>query len=141
MPTSAPTARPAPAARWELDKAGRRRGSSGSTEAAGKEDRIVSVLVFVRINGDTEKFQALMKDHPERFAEIAPEAQAAGAIHHRFGVGDGYVVAVDEWESADAFLAFFQGNEKIPQIMQDAGAAPGEPEIVIAEAISSPDEF
>jgi hypothetical protein len=48
---------------------------------------------------------------------------------------------VDEWESAEAFQNFFGTNEKIPAIMRDAGAAQGEPEVVFAEAITSPDEF
>jgi hypothetical protein len=101
----------------------------------------VSVLVTLRINGDTEQFRRFMETEPERFAEIAPDAKAAGAIHHRFGIGDGYVLVVDEWESAEAFLGFFRSNEKVPAIMRDAGAAQEEPEILFAEAISSPDEF
>jgi hypothetical protein len=101
----------------------------------------VSVLVTLRIHGDTDQFRRLLETAPERFSEIAPDAKAAGAIHHRFGVGDGFVLVVDEWESAEAFQAFFQGNEKIPAIMRDAGAAQGEPEITFAEAVSSPDEF
>ncbi|HEY7207343.1 MAG TPA: hypothetical protein VH416_03805 [Gaiellaceae bacterium] len=101
----------------------------------------MSVLVTLRINGEVDEFRRLMETEPERFAEIAPEAKAAGAIHHRFGIGDGYVLVVDEWESAEAFQNFFQSNEKVPAIMRDAGAAQEEPEITFAEAVSSPDEF
>lgn len=101
----------------------------------------MSVLVILRISGDTAQFRRFMETAPERFEEVAPEAKAAGAIHHRFGVGDGYVLVVDEWESAEAFQKFFQTNEKIPAIMRDAGAAQGEPELVFAEAVASPDEF
>ena len=101
----------------------------------------MSVLVTLKISGDTDQFRRLMETAPERFSEIAPEAKAAGAIHHRFGVGDGYVLAIDEWESAEAFQTFVESNEKIPAIMRDAGAAQGEPEIVVAEAVASPDEF
>ncbi len=100
----------------------------------------MSVLVTLKINGDTAQFRQLMNDHPERFEEIMPEAKAAGAIHHRFGVGDGYVLVVDEWESADAFQQFFASSTKIPAIMRDAGAQ-SEPEITFAEAVSSPDQF
>jgi heme-degrading monooxygenase HmoA len=100
----------------------------------------MSVLVTLKIQGDTEQFRRLMAEQPERFSEIAPEAKAAGALHHRFGVGDGYVVVIDEWESAEAFQQFFGSSTKIPAIMRDAGAM-SEPEITFAEAISSPDEF
>ena len=101
----------------------------------------MSVLVTVRVRGDVDQFRRVLKDEPERFREIAPEAKAAGAIHHRFGIGDGFVLAVDEWESAEAFQAFFQSSEKVAAIIRDAGGSPEPPEIVITEAINSPDEF
>lgn len=33
--------------------------------------------------------------------------KAAGAIHHRFGIGDGFVAVIDEWESVEHFQKFF----------------------------------
>ena len=101
----------------------------------------MSVLVTMRVRGDVEQFRRFLETNPERFREIAPDARAAGAIHHRFGVGDGFVVVVDEWESAEAFQRFFQTNEKIPAVMRDSGAADEEPEITFSEAIDSPDQF
>src|SRR5262245_38149462 len=100
----------------------------------------MSVLVTARFEGDTDQFRRFLETAPERFAEIAPEAKAAGCLHHRFGIGDGFVLVVDEWESAEAFQTFFSTNEKIPAIVRDAGAA-GEPQIVFSEAVSSPDQF
>jgi hypothetical protein len=101
----------------------------------------MSVLVTMRVQGDTEQFRRLLADQPQRFSEIVNDAQAAGCIHHRFGVGDGFVMIVDEWESSQAFQTFFQTNEKIPAIMRDAGASQAEPEVVFTEAIESPDQF
>ena len=101
----------------------------------------MSVLVTVRVRGDVDQFRRFLDAEPERFREIAPEAQAAGAIHHRFGIGDGFVLVVDEWESAEAFQTFFQTNEKIPAIIRDSGGSQEQPEIVITEAVESPDEF
>jgi hypothetical protein len=99
----------------------------------------MSVLVSGRISGDTGKFRHLMKSDPDRFRQIAERAKSAGAIHHRFGVGDGFVLVVDEWETAEAFQQFFQDPD-IAAIIADAGGT-GQPDIVIAEAIESPDQF
>jgi len=99
----------------------------------------VSVLVSIRIPADVAKFKQLLASDSDRFASIAEHAKAEGAIHHQFAAGDGYVLVVDEWESAGAFQRFFESPE-IAQIMVDAGAQ-GEPEVVVAEAIDSPDRF
>jgi hypothetical protein len=100
----------------------------------------MSVLVTILVHGDTNKFRALMADQPDRFRSIADDARSRGAIHHRFGVGDGFVLVVDEWESADAFQTFFESNAEIPKLMQEAGAE-SEPEFTFSEAIDSPDQF
>ena len=100
----------------------------------------MSVLVTILVHGDTDAFRALMADEPDRFRGIADDARSRGAIHHRFGVGDGFVLVVDEWESAEAFETFFQTNPEIPKLMQDAGAQ-SEPQFTFSEAIESPDQF
>ena len=92
----------------------------------------------IRVSGNVEKFRQMMEDDPGRFEATAQAAKAAGAIHHRFGFGDGYVLAIDEWNTAEAFEQFFQ-NPDIGAMMAEADA--GKPEITIAEAIDSPDQF
>jgi hypothetical protein len=66
--------------------------------------------------------------------------RAAGAIHHRFAIGDGYVVVIDEWESMGHFEKFF-GNPELQEFIGSIGADPGPPEMITGEAVSSPDEF
>ena len=100
----------------------------------------MSVLVTIRVHGDSNAFQSLMEADPDRFRAIAEDGRSRGAIHHRFGIGDGFVLVVDEWESAEAFQGFFQSNTEIPKLMQEAGAR-SEPQITFAEAIESPDQF
>jgi quinol monooxygenase YgiN len=63
-----------------------------------------------------------------------------GAVHHRFGIGDGFVVVVDEWESVEQFQAFM-ANPDLQAFIGSAGGAPVPPEVIVAEAITSPDEF
>ena len=49
-----------------------------------------------------------------------------GAIHHRFGIGDGFVVVIDEWETAEQFNTFF-GDPELQQFISEIGAAGGPP--------------
>ena len=100
----------------------------------------MSVLVTMRVSGDTDKFRQLVANEPDRLRRIADDARSNGCLHHRFGVGDGYVVVIDEWESADAFQQFFSTNADIPEVMRDAGAQ-GEPEFDFTDAVESSDQF
>jgi heme-degrading monooxygenase HmoA len=100
---------------------------------------VMSVLVTMKVKGDTDQFRRFLETDADRLKEIAKSGQAAGAIHHRFGVGDGFVLVIDEWGSAEAFQAFI-GSDEIAEVMRDAGAQ-SEPEIEFAEAVDSPDQF
>jgi len=100
----------------------------------------MSVLMTMRVPGDTAKFRAFVEDNSDTLRKIADAARAQGCIHHRFGVGDGFVIVVDEWESQEAFRAFFEGNPDIEAVMRDAGAQ-GAPEISFSDAVSTADQF
>ena len=67
-------------------------------------------------------------------------ARSAGGIHHRFGVGDGFVVMVNEWETAGHFQQFFSDPD-LQAFIGSVGAAPAPPEITITEAVASPDQY
>ena len=99
----------------------------------------MSVLVTMKAQGDLAKFHHVIETEPDRLRGLAEKARSAGCIHHVFGVGDGYVVVVDEWESADAFHGFITSPE-IVAVMGDMGAQ-GEPEVDITEVVDSPDRF
>ncbi len=100
----------------------------------------MSVLVIAKFQGDTGKFRQALADRADEFAERGEDARAAGALHHRFGIGDGFVVVVDEWESVEHFQKFF-GDPDLQAFISTTGAAPGEPEITITEAVASSDQF
>jgi hypothetical protein len=100
----------------------------------------MSVLVIGKFYGDTQMFRQALQERGDEFAKIAESAKTVGAIHHRFGIGDGFVVIVDEWETADQFHTFFADPE-LQAFVATTGAAPGPPELTITEAISSPDQF
>ena len=100
----------------------------------------MSVLVVGKFQGDTAKFRQALVDRADEFVAIADRARPMGAIHHRFGIGDGFVMIVDEWETADQFNAFFS-NPELQQFIAEIGAAGGPPELTFTEAVSSPDQF
>jgi len=100
----------------------------------------VSVLIIGKLQGDTAKFRQALTDRADEFAKIADTARAAGAIHHRFGVGDGFVVIVDEWENAEHFQRFF-ADPDLQAFIGSAGAAPAPPELTVTEAVASSDQF
>jgi heme-degrading monooxygenase HmoA len=100
----------------------------------------MSVLVIGKFRGDTAKFRQALTERAGEFEKIADGAKAVGALHHRFGIGDGSVVIVDEWDSIEHFNAFF-ANPDLQAFIGSVGAEPGPPEMIVAEAIPSPDQF
>jgi hypothetical protein len=100
----------------------------------------MSVLVTGKFQGDTATFRQALTDRAGEFAKISDMARAAGGIHHRFGVGDGFVVIVDEWETAGQFQQFFSDPD-LQAFIGSIGAAPVPPEITVTEAVDSPDQY
>ncbi len=100
----------------------------------------MSVLIVAKFTGDTAKFGQALADRAGEFTEIGDRARSAGAIHHRFGIGDGFIVVSDEWESVPHFESFFS-DPNLQAFIGSVGADAGPPELTVAEAISSPDEF
>ena len=100
----------------------------------------MSVIAVVKVSGDTEVFQKSLIDLADEYKAIGDRARGSGAMHHRFGVGDGFVLAVDEWETAEQFQQFFS-DPALQDFIARIGGAPTPPEITITEAVSSPDEF
>ncbi|HEY7325776.1 MAG TPA: hypothetical protein VH520_13220 [Streptosporangiaceae bacterium] len=100
----------------------------------------MSVLVIGKFKGDTATFRQSLTDRSDEYAKIADQAKAAGGVHHRFGIGDGFVVIVDEWASVDAFQQFF-GNPALQAFIGSVGAEPGPPELTVVEAVTSPDQY
>jgi quinol monooxygenase YgiN len=98
------------------------------------------VLVIGKFQGDTAKFRQSLTERAAEYERWGERARAAGATHHRYGVGDGHVVVSDEWESVEHFEKFF-ANPEIQAFIGSIGAAPAPPEMIIVEAVSSPDQF
>ena len=100
----------------------------------------MSVLIIGKFKGDTDVFRKALTERTDEFEKLGATARPAGAIHHRFGVGDGFVVVIDEWESAEQFQQFF-ANPELQAFIGSIGAAPEPPEMIVCEAVASPDQF
>ena len=100
----------------------------------------MSVIVVGKMQADPSTIQKLWNERETDFKAVQKEAIAAGAIHHRWGLGDGFVTIIDEWPDPGSFEKFFNTNTTIPQLMQ-AGGVQAPPEFIIVEAAQGPDEF
>jgi hypothetical protein len=100
----------------------------------------VSVIVIGRMTVDPANVEKLWSDRKDDFLAVLKEAKTAGALHHRWGFGDGYVSIIDEWRDAASFQQFFENQPVIAELMQQAGVQ-GPPEFQILEAKRAPDEF
>ena len=101
----------------------------------------MSFLITMKVPGDTEVFQKAAAERGEEFEAIAAKAKSAGALHHRFGIGDGFVLVIDEWDSVDAFMGFFT-EPSMQEFIGTIGADTSQqPEMFVAESLSTPDQF
>lgn len=100
----------------------------------------MSVTMIMRVEVDVPTFNSYIEANGSVMEEISEDARSKGCIHHRFAVGDGFVLVIDEWESAEAFQSFFEGNEAVAETMRGAGVR-GEPVISIAEPVDAAGTF
>lgn len=91
------------------------------------------------VPGDTKQFEAFVSENGKLVEELTEKAKAAGCTAHKFAVGDGQMMVVDEWGSAEQFQGFISSPE-IQQVMGQMGAT-GEPVITFGEAKGFPGEF
>ena len=99
----------------------------------------MSVLIIGKFPGDTSVFRKVLTERADELVGVSEQARAAGAIHHRFGVGDGFIILVDEWESPQQFEQFF-GRPDIQALVGEMGASDPS-EITVVEAFPLPSDF
>jgi heme-degrading monooxygenase HmoA len=83
----------------------------------------MSVMVITKFEAPASTMDEMAKGkHREALERISQMGRSKGAIHHEFAEDvDGSLMVVDEWESEDAFHAFFDDEPDIRQVMADAG--------------------
>jgi heme-degrading monooxygenase HmoA len=98
----------------------------------------MSVTVTIRFPvPDVPKAIEGLQNEAALLEQIIEETKDAGLIHHRFVAGDGELLVIDEWDSAEQFQAFFDGNTKVPEVMTQIGVS-GPPVVTIYESIDAP---
>jgi quinol monooxygenase YgiN len=83
----------------------------------------MSVIVMLRVDADPAKLEEFAAANPDKMAGIRDRAVGNGLIAHRFfGNDSGESMVVDEWESPEAFQAFFgEAGAEIGEMMSAVG--------------------
>ncbi|MFC7449242.1 hypothetical protein [Rhodococcus daqingensis] len=101
----------------------------------------MSVVVIVRFEvADLAAAKQSLSNNAALLAEITEDAKAQGAQHHRFTQNSGGLVVIDEWDSAESFQGFFDGNDKIAQVTATAGVQ-GPPSIEFLQPVEAAGTF
>jgi hypothetical protein len=98
----------------------------------------MSVIVTIRFPvSDVAKAIEGLHGNAAFLEEITESTKGAGMIHHQFAAGDAELIVIDEWETAEQFQGFFDGNPKVAEVMSSVGMS-GPPEISVFESIDAP---
>jgi heme-degrading monooxygenase HmoA len=100
----------------------------------------MSVLMVMPVQVEPSRFEEMAANNRDTMKAISERGKQAGAIHHHFYAGDGKVIIVDEWDSAESFQSFFESETEIPQLMAEAGVQES-PEPRFYTAVDVGDEF
>jgi hypothetical protein len=85
---------------------------------------------------DIEKAIAGLQSNGALLEEITGDTKTGGLIHHTFVAGDGELVVIDEWDTAEHFQSFFDGNAKVAKVMESVGVT-GPPAIAIYNEVEA----
>ena len=85
---------------------------------------------------DVEKAIAGLQANASLLEEITEDTKAGGLIHHTFVAGKDELVVIDEWETAEQFQSFFEGNAKVAKIMESVGVT-GPPSIAFYNEVEA----
>ena len=96
----------------------------------------VTVIIHFPVSDVAKAIEGL-HSNAKFLEEINESTRGAGMLHHRFVAGDGELVVIDEWETAEQFQSFFDGNPKVAEVMASVGMT-GPPEITVFGSIDAP---
>src|SRR5580704_1117489 len=97
----------------------------------------MSVTVIAHFSvADVEKAKEGLQSNAALLEEITEDTKAGGLIHHTFVAGEGELVVIDEWNKAEQFQSFFEGNAKVAKVMESIGVT-GPPAIAIYNEVDA----
>ena len=100
----------------------------------------MSVTIIGRVKGDPEKIKQVFANHIADMEAITKVGKDMGAISHRFLQGEGEIVILDQWDTAEHFQEFFSSQERIGQMMREAGVT-GPPQIEVYQSLITAGDF
>jgi heme-degrading monooxygenase HmoA len=101
----------------------------------------MSVLITIKFAVSGETMQKVAVDNAALMTTIIDDGRRHGTIHHQFVQDpDGSAVVVDEWPDEDSFHRFFDAQQDIRTIMEQAGVTEP-PEVRIYPVLDTPDRF
>ncbi len=83
-----------------------------------------------------EEAVAGLKDNAALLNEITEDTKTGGLIHHTFVAGENELVVIDEWDTAEHFQSFFEGNTKVAKVMESIGVT-GPPTVAIYNEVEA----
>ena len=97
----------------------------------------MSVTVTIRFPvADVAKAIEGLQANAEFLEQISESTKGAGLIHHRFVAGDGELMVIDQWDTAEQFQSFFDGNPQVAEVMGSIGMT-GPPTASVYEDIDT----
>ena|ERR1700733_14284449 len=98
----------------------------------------MSVLVTIRFSvSDVARAIEGLRGNANFLEEITESTKGQGMLHHRFVAGERELMVVDEWDTAEQFQSFFEGNTQVEHVMASIGVT-GPPEVSVFEAFDAP---
>jgi heme-degrading monooxygenase HmoA len=89
---------------------------------------------------DVDRAKRALASNASLLDEVTEDAKRLGCHHHRFLQADGELLVLDEWDSAEAFQGFFEGNAKVGRVTQAAGVE-GPPRVEVFSSVDAPGTF
>ena len=86
---------------------------------------------------DVAKAVEGLPENASFFEKTTASTKGAGIISHRFASGDGELMVIDEWKTAEQFHSFFAANPKIGDVMGSIGMNDA-PVISVFESVDGP---
>jgi len=101
----------------------------------------MSVTVIVRFNvaNVAEAVESISANAPLA-EDLAAYGKSSGQLGHRILAGNGELVMIDEWGTAEQFQKFFEGNAMVEEMVYEAGVT-GAPTISVFDSVEMPGTF
>ena len=74
------------------------------------------------VPADTAQFESFVAGNKQLVEEFTEKAKAGGCTSHLFAVGEGQIIVVDQWESAEQFQAFIGSPEVQRELLGPDGS-------------------